>query len=54
VASYAEAAGILLALRVGISPASLTRPLATLRPTPRTAQAGEPVLAGAPVALHLD
>jgi len=54
VASYAEAAGILLALRMGISPAALVRPLATLRRVTRTSQAEEPVLAGAPLALHLD
>ena len=32
--SYAEAAGLLLALREGISPAALTRPLAALVPLP--------------------
>lgn len=30
--SYAEAAGLLLAIRNGIAPASLIRPLETLRP----------------------
>ena len=30
--SYSEAAGLLLALREGISPAALTRPLAPLLP----------------------
>ena len=31
-ANYVEAAGLLLALRHGITPAALRRPLATLRP----------------------
>jgi hypothetical protein len=51
--SYAEAAGILLALRAGISPGALTRPLATLRQASRPSSAEELALAGAP-ALGLD
>lgn len=41
VGSYAEAAGVLLALRRGISLQSLVRPLATLRPAPRSVDVAE-------------
>lgn len=47
VESYAEAAGMLLALRVGISPETVLRPLATLRHAARPEEAGEPALAAA-------
>jgi len=43
--SYAEAAGLLLALRHGLAPASLVRPLATLRHAPP----GQPVAAAPPL-----
>lgn len=45
-ASYGEAAGLVLALREGIAPASLRRPLVSLQEARRSAQAGHGVTGG--------